>query len=77
MKTSDIRNDCKFYFSMILGFILLLVGCFIEPPGEISSSVLIGAGMILTITAGLIGVDLQKIIREFRYLREGTDINKE
>lgn len=72
---NETRNDIKFYVSLFLGFILLVIGCFIEPEGEISRSVLIGSGMILTITAGCIGIDLSKIIHEFRMLKD-EDLKK-
>lgn len=74
------RQDIRFYVTLLLGFALLVIGCFIDPPGVISSSVLIGSGMILTLTAGIIGVDLSKIIKEFRFLQAGfqlTDNEKE
>lgn len=67
--TQDTRNDLKFYVSLFLGFTLLVIGCFIEPEGEISKSVLIGSGMILTITAGCIGIDFSKILHEWRMLK--------
>ena len=78
--SKEVRQDFRFYITLLLGFALLVIGCFIDPPGVISSSVLIGSGMLLTLTAGIIGVDLSKIIREFRFLQAGvqlTDQEKE
>lgn len=73
--SKESRQDIRFYVTLFLGFILLVIGCFIEPPGVISGSVLIGSGMILTLTAGIIGVDLSKIIKEFRFLQAGVILN--
>lgn len=67
----EVRRDIRFYTSLTLGFALLVLGCLLEPPGEIHNSILIGSGMILTITAGCIGIDFAKIIHELRYLKEG------
>lgn len=67
--TRENRIDLKFYVTLLLGFSLLIIGCFIEPTGHISSSVLVGAGMILTISAGIMGIDLAKIMKEFRLMK--------
>lgn len=75
--SKEVRQDFRFYITLGLGFALLVIGCFIDPPGVISSSVLIGAGMLLTLTAGIIGVDLSKIIREFRFLQAGIQLTDE
>lgn len=77
MKYSAIAKDLKFYVSLFLGFTLLVIGCFIEPPGVISGSVLMGGGMIFCITAGLIGVDLSKVIKEFRFLQAGIALTED
>lgn len=72
--TPETRKDLKFYFSLILGFSMLMTGCILPPIGNISNSVLMAGGMMLTITAGCIGIDLGEIIREFRLLKEkGVD----
>lgn len=72
--TPETRKDLKFYFSLILGFSMLMTGCILPPIGNISNSVLMAGGMMLTITAGCIGIDLGEIIREFRILKEkGVD----
>lgn len=75
--TKDTRRDIKFYVSLFLGFSLLVLGCLLPPPGEVSSGILIGSGMLLTITAGLIGVDLSKVIKEFRFLKEAVSLSEE
>lgn len=75
--SKESRQDFRFYVTLLLGFTLLVIGCLIDPPGVISSSVLIGSGMLLTLTAGIIGVDLSKIIREFRFLQAGIQLTDE
>lgn len=73
--TPETRKDFKFYFSLILGFAMLMTGCLLPPIGNISNSVLMAGGMMLTITAGCIGIDLAEIIREFRLLKEGKCVD--
>lgn len=71
------RQDIKFYTSLLLGFALLVIGTFIPPTGYITSSMLIASGMILSIAAFLIGLDLTKVFKEIRLLREGTLLTEE
>lgn len=73
----ETRKACKFYTTLGLGFILMIIGCFCPPLGMISNSVLIGAGMLLTISAGCIGIDLAEIVHQIRLLRYETKNNKE
>lgn len=73
--TPETRKDIKFYFSLILGFSMLMTGCLLPPIGNISNSVLMAGGMMLTITAGCIGIDLADIVREFRLLKEGKCVD--
>lgn len=53
---------------MIVGCIMLLIGLFLEPSGQIHSSVLIGFGEIGTLAASVLGIDaiytnkLQRIV---------------
>ena len=75
--SKEVRQDFRFYITLGLCFALLVIGCFIDPPGVISTSVLIGSGMLLTLTAGIIGVDLSKIIKEFRFLQAGIQLTDE
>lgn len=65
----ETRKSWKFYTTLFLGFILMIVGCFCPPAGIISDSILVGSGMILTISAGCIGIDLAEIIHQIRLLR--------
>ena len=75
--TKESRQDAKFYASLALGFGMFLLGVFIPPIGYISNSVLMAGGMLLTIAAGLIGVDITKILKELRLLRDGIHLTNE
>ena len=72
----ETRKSFIFYTTLGLGFILMVIGCFCPPLGIISNSILIGAGMLLTISAGCIGVDLAEVIHQIRLLRFETRNNK-
>ena len=52
----------------ISGLILLFVGCFIPPSGEIHSSILVAFGEAATFAGALIGVDYH-----YRYKYGGKD----
>ena len=65
----EVRKDFRFYVSLLLGFIMLVIGCICPPLGIISNSVLLAGGMILCITAGCIGIDLSEIIHQFTILK--------
>ena len=67
--TVETRKDLRFYVSLSLGFVMLVIGVICPPIGVISNSVLMAAGMILCITAGCIGIDFAKIIHEFMLLK--------
>lgn len=67
--SKESRKSFKFYATLFLGFSMLMTGCLIEPQGQIHSSVLMAGGMILTIAAGCIGIDLAEIIHQFVLLR--------
>lgn len=41
----------------IAGVVLLFIGCFIKPTGEIHSSLLVAFGEVCTFAGALIGVD--------------------
>lgn len=72
--SKETRKSCKFYASLILGFTMLIIGCLIEPSGQIHSSVIMAGGMILTIAAGAIGVDLAEIVHQLRLIKEDKDL---
>lgn len=70
MSTNEVnRREWRFYTSLFLGFIMLMVGCFCPPLGEIADSILIAGGMILTISAGCIGINFAEIIHQFSLLK--------
>lgn len=66
----EVRREFRFYSCLILGFILLVYGCVTEPPGEIATSVLIGSGILFSIGALCVGVDLKGILAELVKLKE-------
>lgn len=72
----ETRKSFKFYITLGLGFILMVIGCFCPPLGIISNSILLGSGMLLTISAGCIGVDLAEVIHQVRLLRFETKNDK-
>ena len=61
----DNRREVRFYVCLLLGFTLMMCGFFAPPMGEIHNSVLVGAGLLLSIGALAVGIDL-------RLLRSGT-----
>lgn len=73
----EIRKDLKFYFSMICGVGLLVMGAIMPPLGVISNSILFAGGMILCIAAGCIGIDLTEIIHQFRLLKDGKCVDND
>ena len=62
---------------MLFGGIMLMIGLFAEPQGQIHQSVLIAFGEVATLAAGVLGIDaiytnkLQKIVAELK--KEGKD----
>lgn len=64
------RIEVRFYVCILLGFILLMCGFFAPPPGEISNSVLIGAGTLFGIGGLVVGIDLKGIIHELTVLKK-------
>lgn len=65
---------------MMLGCIVLLIGLFIEPSGQIHSSVLIAFGEVGTLAASVLGIDavytnkLQRIVSGMKEM--SNDINE-
>lgn len=58
----EVHREVRFYICLLLGFALLMCGFYTDPPGEISKSVLVAFGSILTIAAVSVGVDVKGII---------------
>lgn len=69
MTGDEIKKECRFYVCLILGFALMVMGFFAPPIGTISNSVLVGSGMLLSIGALAIGIDIKGCIHELRLLR--------
>ena len=65
----DNRREVRFYVCLILGFALMMCGFFAPPTGEIHNSVLVGSGILLSIGALAVGVDIEGIIHELRLLK--------
>lgn len=70
MDKLDVRKEWRFYVTLLLGYVLLILGFFTNPPGIISSSVLIASGLLFSIGAMGLGIDIKGIIHEYRLLKE-------
>lgn len=77
--SKETRQDIKFYTLVVMGFSLLVMGFWVYPPGSITSSVLVAAGILFSLAGLLQGVDLEGIIRELRLLKNESinDIKQE
>ncbi len=75
----DNRREVRFYVCLVLGFVLIMCGFFAPPMGEIHNSVLVGAGLLLSIGALAVGIDLVGCIHELRLLKTGfvEDLKKD
>lgn len=63
-------------FLIIVGVVLLFSGFWVAPVGEISNSVLIATGEILTFVGSLMGIDYRYKFQRYR-LREDDRKEKE
>jgi hypothetical protein len=66
----NLAREIRFYILFLLASFLLITGLYMEPPGEISRSVLIAAGGLVTVAACVVGVDVKGIIREYRLTKK-------
>lgn len=66
----EIRLEWRFYVCIIIGAALMFAGFFAPPLGNISNSVLWGAGMFLVLGGLAVGLDIKGCIREIRLLRQ-------
>lgn len=66
----NLAREIRFYILFLLASFLLITGLYMEPPGEISHSVLIAAGGLVTVAACVVGVDVKGIIREYRLTKK-------
>lgn len=67
---TDTRREVRFYVCLIMGFTLLVYGAVTPPPGHISQSIIIAAGIVFAIGAMCVGVDIRGIISDITKLRE-------
>lgn len=65
----NLAREIRFYALLALAAFLLIVGLYTDPPGQISRSVLIASGGLVTVAACVVGVDVKGIIREWRLTR--------
>lgn len=68
----EVHREVRFYICLLLGFALLMCGFYTDPPGEISKSVLVAFGAILTIAAVSVGVDVKGIILAIAELKKNS-----
>ena len=54
------RREIRFYVCLLLGFVLMMCGFFAPPIGEIHNSVLVASGLVLSIGALAVGVDIER-----------------
>lgn len=64
------RKDGRFFVTLSMGFILLIIGVICPPVGEISRSILYGSAMLLILSGGIVGLDVPSILHEIRLLRQ-------
>lgn len=62
---------------VVAGLVLLFIGCFIQPKGEIHSSILVAFGEACTFAGALIGVDYHYRYRSWERTRERTKADKD
>lgn len=68
--TTEARKDIKFYITLILGFSLLVMGFFAEPPGDINSSIIIASGILFSIGSMAVGIDIKGTIEAIIKLKQ-------
>lgn len=66
------RQEFRFYVTFLCGFALLMLGFYSPPQGEIADSVIIASGIIISIGALAVGVDIKGIIAELVKLKQVT-----
>lgn len=70
--TTEARKDCKFYVSLACAMVLVFVGVFCPPIGEIADSLLWAFFGLLALDCAILGLDVQGIIREIRLLKQAS-----
>ena len=66
------KRELRFYTCLVMGFSLIIGGFFSPPLGVIHNSVIVVAGILFSLGAMCVGVDLKGIIRELRQLQSGA-----
>lgn len=71
------KREGRFYTCLVMGFSLVVGGFFSPPLGIIDNSVIVAFGILLSLGALCVGVDLKGIIHELRALKLGTPLPEE
>jgi len=66
----ELHREIRFYTCLLMGFSLMVWGFMTPPPGEISDSALIASGILFSIGALGVGIDIKGCISEIIRLRE-------
>lgn len=65
-----IRREFRFYTCVIIGSALIFLGCLLPPMGEIHNSIIVTAGMFLSLGGLAVGIDLKGCIHELVELKK-------
>ena len=71
--TKETRQEIRFYVLVFMSFSLLVMGFWVYPPGSITSSVLVAAGLLMSLGGLSVGLDLKEIIHEVRLLKSDIE----
>ena len=71
--TKETRQEIRFYVLIFMSFSLLVMGFWVYPPGSITSSVLVAAGLLFSLGGLSVGIDLKEISRELRLLKRDVE----
>lgn len=71
------KREMRFYSCLVMGFSLVVGGFFSPPLGIIDNSVIVAFGILLSLGALCVGVDLKGIIHELRAFKDGIPLPKE
>lgn len=63
------KREWRFYTCLVMGFALVCGGFFSPPLGIIDNSVIVAFGILLSLGALCVGVDLKGIIHELRMFK--------
>lgn len=72
------KREIRFYICLVMGFALLAYGAIVPPPGEVHKSLIIAAGILFSIGALCVGIDIRGIIQDvIRLYETRKDLLKE